>query len=58
MEKVCKLCCQTDYFETSAWGKLINPIVYTLFEDSRLNIAMNKVQYFFDSLSFKHQMPI
>jgi hypothetical protein len=46
MEKVCKLSCQCDYFETSVWGKIDSSlIVYILFKDSKLKIAVNKPQF-------------
>jgi hypothetical protein len=45
MEKVCKLSCQSDYFETSVLGKSdLSLIVHILFENSRLKIAMKRLQ--------------
>jgi hypothetical protein len=45
IENVCKLNCQSD-FKTSVWEKIDSSLtVYILFEDSRLKVAMNRLQF-------------
>jgi hypothetical protein len=45
IENVCKLCCQVDYVEALAWGKIDSFLVqYILFQNSKLKTAVNKQQ--------------
>jgi hypothetical protein len=54
MENVCELCCQADYFETPAWGKLILPLqlrFYLKIPDQKLQGTDNNL--FHNLLPFK-----